>query len=119
MGCNTRDENAVELARDEKRRASAYFVAEHWEHIGPDQVKRNYRFVYDPNRGKLLRLNVIRNVGAPVEASKDEYADVEESVVQNLDMFDADAFGLIEVYELSEWAQAPAPYTARFTGPAL
>jgi len=118
MGCNTREENAEELARDEDR-SGPLLVAENWGHIGHDHIERTYRFVYNPNRGKLLRLDEIRRVGAPVEASRDEYADVQESVVQNLDMMDSWALDLTEVEQMPDWAQSPAPYTAPFTGPAL
>ena len=97
----------------------AYLVTDHWTHIGPNQVERDYRFVYDLGAGKILRLDEIRNVGAPVEASREEYSDVESSVVQNLELSDADTLGLVFADDLPEWAQHSAPYTSPFSGPVI
>ncbi len=112
-------EGMTVIRPDAATAAGQYFVADGWTHIGPDQVERTYRFVYDPHKEVLVRLDELRNAGAPVEASQAEYEDIGESVVQNLDMSDVTTLGLAVVDELPEWARTPAPYTAPFRGPAI
>jgi len=84
-----------------------YLISEGWGHIFSDGVERITRWAYDRVEERLIALEIQRTAGfAP--ASAEAYADVQESVRQNLDLngIDTDMASYFDIAALPNWAFA-------------